>query len=75
MGNPGIEVDVEVLLDGKPVVTLLAPVVNPSLEVLADPGEDDVAEVGPGHLLALSQGRQRVDHGPEAQTIVEDESN
>ena len=60
--NPGVEIDIQVLLDGQLLVTLLAPQRNPVCERLPDKGIDHVADIAAWHLAYLPHSWQCIGH-------------
>ena len=72
--DPRIEGDGRVVVLREPIVSILAALLDPLLEGLANSGVDHVADVGPGHLTDLSEHGERVHDvcvgEPEVQDVV-----
>ena len=56
-GDSRVKLDGRVVNSSEPVVSLLAPTLNPSSEVVSDEGVDHVTDIPPRHLLDLSESR------------------
>ena len=71
--DPRIEGDGRVVVLCEPSVSILAALLDPFLEGLANSGVDHVANVGSRHLADLPQHGERVHDVRVAQAEVEDE--
>ena len=71
--DPRIEGDCRVVVLREPIVSILATLLDPFLEGLADSGVDYVADVGPRHLTDLPEHWERVHDVRVGEPEVEDE--
>ena len=67
-----LELDLQPVLLGEVLVAVPALVVDPALEGVADKGEDNVADVAPGHLADLSGDGEGADNGIVRKAPVKD---
>ena len=70
--DSGLELDLQPVLLGEVLVAVPALVVDPALEGVADKGEDNVADVAPGHLADLSDDGEGADDGVVGEAPVQD---
>ena len=72
LGDVGIELDVEVLLDRQLFIPLLASLVDPCLERFPKDGENDIANICSRQLPDLPFWRKGINHTCMGQSILED---